>query len=375
MTDIAIVGGGPAGSSLAIMLGRRGFQVELYEQARFPRDKPCGEGLLPAGVDVLRELGVEQLVGGRPLLGVQYHVGERSARAEFAPDAQGCSRYGLGQRRLRLDETLWNAAAATPGVQARQGHRVTGPLIEDGKVSGVVVEGQPCRARWVVAADGSASTLRRRLGLEQTPGPHRLGVRAHFRLAAGQIVPADIQIFLRHGYEIYVTPLPEGEVLVALLSHRDAVSGSVKSAFRRWLQNEPKLMALLEGAEAVSEIAGRAPLMRATSKSTTFPNITFLGDAATSVDPITAGGMSLALVSSELLAREVPAMLRGSNEALARFESRRAKAVRIHRLMGGCLLSLGRSPRIAGWALSLMRARKDWMDALVDLAAQGPTHD
>jgi len=61
--DVLIAGGGVAGASLAIMLGRAGMNVELYDRRRFPRDKPCGEGLMPAGVAVLRRLGLGAAVG------------------------------------------------------------------------------------------------------------------------------------------------------------------------------------------------------------------------------------------------------------------------------------------------------------------------
>lgn len=372
MIDVAIVGGGPAGSALAVFLGRQGLDVALYDQARFPREKPCGEGLLPAGVEVLRQLGLAASVGGRPLFGVRYHVGERHARAGFSVDAQGCVRHGIGQRRARMDRVLWDAAAGTPGVAAQQGVRVSAPLIEHGTVTGVVVDGSCVRARWVVAADGSHSTLRRQLDLERTHRPLRVGVRSHFRLAAGRSAPSDIQIFLRRGYEIYVTPLPQAELLVALLSRHDVIDGSVKAAFSSKVRLEPLLSALLDGAEQVSEISGRSPLLRATRRSAAPPRLTFLGDASTAVDPITAGGMSLALVSARLLSRELPAMLSGDTNAQRRFEHARDKAVRIHRMLGGCLLSLGTSPLVSGWALSLMRARRDWMEALVDLAATGP---
>ncbi len=56
MSDVLISGGGVAGSTLAILLGRRGLQVELFERGHFPREKPCGEGLMPAGVAVLNRL-------------------------------------------------------------------------------------------------------------------------------------------------------------------------------------------------------------------------------------------------------------------------------------------------------------------------------
>ena len=56
--DVVIVGGSVAGSALAILLGRSGVQVELYEQHAFPRDKACAEGLMPAGAAVLGRLGL-----------------------------------------------------------------------------------------------------------------------------------------------------------------------------------------------------------------------------------------------------------------------------------------------------------------------------
>ena len=53
--DVLIAGGGIAGSTLAVLLGRAGLRVALYEERRFPREKPCGEGLMPAGVRVLHQ--------------------------------------------------------------------------------------------------------------------------------------------------------------------------------------------------------------------------------------------------------------------------------------------------------------------------------
>jgi 2-polyprenyl-6-methoxyphenol hydroxylase-like FAD-dependent oxidoreductase len=102
------------------------------------------------------------------------------------------------------------------------GARIDAPLVERGRVTGVIVDGDVRRARWVVAADGSSSTLRRELGMERTVRRRRVGVRAHFRLARREAFH-DIQIFMRSGYELYVTPLPRGEVLVAALAFQDAV--------------------------------------------------------------------------------------------------------------------------------------------------------
>jgi len=74
MFDVAIAGGGIAGSALAILLGRQGLSVGLFERGTFPREKACGEGLMPGGVAVLRRLGLADAVGGAPFHGVHYHL-------------------------------------------------------------------------------------------------------------------------------------------------------------------------------------------------------------------------------------------------------------------------------------------------------------
>ena len=365
MTDVIIVGAGPAGASLAVALGRQGLTVELYEQATFPRDKACGEGLLPAGRRVLRSLGLEALVGGEPLLGVRHHVAGGSVRSAF--DAGADALCGLGQRRLRLDAALWAAAARTPHVRAHEGTRVDTLLRERGRVSGVVVDGEPRRARLVVAADGSSSLLRRKLGLERLATPRRVGIRAHFQRPAGAPKLTDIEIFLRDGYELYVTPLPHNELLVAALARQDIAERDLRGSFARWIAREPSLCTWLEGAARTSELMGRAPLV-SSSAGREPPGLILLGDAAASVDPITAGGLSLALQSAELLASHARGLLAESPLARRRFDRERARAVRVHRWLATSVLALAARPRVTELARRGFDAYPNALHALVSLA-------
>ena len=71
VTDVLIVGAGPAGSAAAIGLARHGRSVVLLDRSAFPREKACGEGLMPAGVAALARLGVN--VSGAPFRGVRYN--------------------------------------------------------------------------------------------------------------------------------------------------------------------------------------------------------------------------------------------------------------------------------------------------------------
>ena len=101
--DVTIVGGGPAGSVLAVALARQGVRVVLYEKARHPRLKPCGEGLLPHGVAALQEIvGVPDVPRVR---GLRFRAGEVSVNADFPVG------YGLVVRRDKFD------APSPPSVQ------------------------------------------------------------------------------------------------------------------------------------------------------------------------------------------------------------------------------------------------------------------
>src|SRR5262249_37466553 len=160
---------------------------------------PCGEGLMPSGVAVLERLGLLAAVGGCRPEGVRYHgfglMAESTFPAIRSPASRGPAGVGaparmLTQRRLRLDDALVAAARATPGVGVFEDAAVEGAAVEAGRAVGLRVGGEVRRAGLVVGADGIVSRVRRSLGLDGRPrGPARVGVRAHFRLAAGRPAP------------------------------------------------------------------------------------------------------------------------------------------------------------------------------------------
>jgi hypothetical protein len=71
--------------------------VELFEQGRFPKEKQCGEGLMPAGVAVLERMGLADIVGGAPFDGVPYHLNNLTAEGR-SPETHGMPFAGRGQR-------------------------------------------------------------------------------------------------------------------------------------------------------------------------------------------------------------------------------------------------------------------------------------
>jgi flavin-dependent dehydrogenase len=328
--------------------------VELFERGVFPKEKPCGEGLMPAGVGVLERHGLADVVGGAPFLGVRYYAGALVAEGRF-PAIAGLPAAGRGQRRYRLDHALFDAAAATPGVCAHAGVRVDAPIRTGGRVAGLVVEGQPRHAPLVVVADGLRSPLRRQLGLDgPPPRRRRVGLRTHYRLAPGQAQPPWVEVFLGRGHELYVTPLPGDEILVAGLAEQGAVTGGAAAAMRRWVAEQPILCARLEGAEQLTALIGMAPLASRV-RAGVAPGAVLLGDAAGFLDPITGGGMAQALLSAELLAGYLARRPNG-DAWLYEFERARRTLLRDYRILTHMVLGLAAHPWLARGTLRLMRA-------------------
>jgi menaquinone-9 beta-reductase len=164
--DVVIVGAGPAGSTTALALlqanpGLAG-RVVLLEKARFPREKPCAGAMGARGDAVLREPGIEVDVPSARVDGILLLGAESEASASHGA-------IGRVVRRIELDHALARAAASR-GVELRDGVRVDD--VHDEGPAGVVVETRagPLRARVVVGCDGVGSLVRKKLG----QGPGRL---------------------------------------------------------------------------------------------------------------------------------------------------------------------------------------------------------
>ncbi|MEZ5397190.1 MAG: NAD(P)/FAD-dependent oxidoreductase, partial [Bryobacterales bacterium] len=202
-TDVLIVGGGPAGLATAIAARLQGLDAMVVDAADAPVDKCCGEGILPDGVDALRELGVAIPSDSGRFHGIRFFDADRMAEGRFG-DASG-----FGIRRTLLGQLLL-ARAGELGVDLRYGARVHG-------VQGAVVQVDSRRicARWIVGADGFRSHVRRWADLNAGAASQqtRCGFRRHFEV---EQAPDFVEVYWREGFQVFVTPVGPRAVGVAM---------------------------------------------------------------------------------------------------------------------------------------------------------------
>src|ERR1022692_1818250 len=130
-TEVVVVGAGPSGATTALLIAREGHDVVLVDRARFPRDKACGEGIMPPGVAALRRMHLYEgalASGAQPIRGVTYRqLGARtSVHVPFPVPPDGGPANGLGVRRTSFDSVLVEAVRAEPRATVREAERVTG---------------------------------------------------------------------------------------------------------------------------------------------------------------------------------------------------------------------------------------------------------
>ena len=349
--DVLVVGGGPAGMAAGIAFGRAGLRTLVCERGSLPADKPCGEGVMPTGLEYLERLGVSAYLDQdhtRPFSGIHYlSTSGAGASARFAEGpGQGIRRTELSRafcERARTIDAL-EVCSRTPVTLGLRGPNGTEAWLDGRKVT----------ARLIVGADGLRSEVRRWAGLQGVSHQkRRFAVQQHFRCEPWSEY---VEVHWAGDAEAYVTPCGREEVGVAVLwaaEEKKSVGGQRLMA--SMLSRFPRLSASLQGAETSAEARAIGP-MHQVARSPVSDGVGLVGDASGYLDAITGEGISLALAQVQALYDSIGSWMLSNNSApsareLQGYSRRISGMVRQHRLITRLVLFLSRNPRLAERAI------------------------
>jgi flavin-dependent dehydrogenase len=307
MVDAVVVGGGPAGSTCALLLARAGLSVTLVERATFPRRKVCGEYLNSGAVAALERIGVlgEVRAQAFALHGVRL-VPPRAPAVElpFSSGALSCARETLDAILLR--------SAVYAGVTVVHG-RVEDVLRDRGRIDGVWVRNDDgtayeVRARWTVGADGCGSVIARRAGLVRRSWQRpRFAVGGHYT-GFGDL-GGFVEMYVGTGAYFALNPLGHDMTNVMVVVPKTSLaswSGFVDEGVAGKAAELGRGHRSFAAAQRVGTRAAYGPLAHSV-RAPIARGAVLIGDAAGFLNPFTGQGVFLALTSAENAARAIVA--------------------------------------------------------------------
>jgi flavin-dependent dehydrogenase len=365
--EVVVVGAGPAGAATAARLASAGHGVLLLDREAFPRAKPCGECVSPAGVRALRELGALPSVlqePHAPLVGWRVHPGA-------APPFQGTfpvAEPGLGITRERLDGRLLEHARRS-GATVRAPARVADLVRVGGRVAGVRLggedEGELLTARLVVGADGLRSVVVRRLGLvRRAPRLRKLALTAHLLGLSDLDDRGELHVF-PWGC-VGLAPVGAGEANVTVVVP-DSESARVAGGRERYFDDVVRGVDRLHRAARAGTVLATGPFDWPV-RTAIADGALLVGDAAGYYDPFTGQGIYRALKGAELAARAAEDALRRddlSAASLAGYERERRRAFVPGQRLQRVIEAFVSRPRLLRLAARRLRSRPELADALV----------
>ena len=330
--SVLVVGGGPAGSSVAFWLARAGHEVSLVEKKEYPRDKTCGDGLTPRAILQLEDMGFDFDVSEfHRITGLRSYAGDDLMLEMDWPDHSRFPNWGGVMRRRDLDQQVARLAEKE-GVLIQEKTTAT-PVIEDGLLQSVALanggETEVVHPDITVIADGSMNRFGRELGTARRRDyPMGLAARGYYASPRSKDPFLESQLDLRDssgatmpGYG-WVFPLGDGTVNVGV---------GLLSTFERWkhvntthmmsdyVAVAPDYWELSEESRLTKPVGGK--LTMSYSKGPLVgANWVTIGDAAGAINPWNGEGISYAYETGRIAAMHIgEAIGTGDNGLLRRY--------------------------------------------------------
>jgi flavin-dependent dehydrogenase len=335
-TEIAIVGGGPAGAGLAIRLARAGHEVVLFERWPQVRWRACGVFASPLTRPRLRAVGLssgelDTLIRPISALVLESTDGVRCRLDYDMPHACGFDR-------VALDGTLLEHARAS-GAQVRLGAVVRSvrlPVRQGEPASLVVSESGDggaatvtWRARLVVGADGPQSLVARSAGVARALPIRRAGITFHRQDPGAAAAGATMEgrLLLGVGWYVGIAPVPGGRVNVGIVIGESQLrrglrdGGGLASVSQEILDQFPGPRDAWQAAPPTDELMVALPLAHRVTRAHG-AGFLLVGDACGFIDPLSGEGIHRALVSSEFAAAAIENWSAGDGSALEEYDRR-----------------------------------------------------
>jgi geranylgeranyl reductase family protein len=193
--DVIVSGAGPAGSTCAIFLGKKGRRVLVLEKEKFPRDKICADNKTWKCTDIVKELGLWKQFQKLPKAEIHgVLVASPAGNEMYTPLHESDIRekgYWFNVRRKVFDNMLAQAAKKEKTVIFKENCNVISPIWKKDQVVGVKYEDKRGKiheayAKVVVGADGSTSPIAHAVGhTPQVKGRYATNIRAYFENVQG----------------------------------------------------------------------------------------------------------------------------------------------------------------------------------------------
>jgi geranylgeranyl reductase family protein len=333
--EIIIVGGGPAGSSAATMLGKAGRKILLIDKGHFPREKTCGDGMTFKCLPVLKKLGIAADFAAQSVRTSGYRIffsdGTEISVRKRLPDEQAVVYL---MPRFVFDNLLLEHAKNHSSVRVAETTTVSQALVQGQRVIGVetVANGKTASrfyAPLVIDASGVDSRLAAQFnGAPRNFQEHALTVRGYYDGVAGldDLVEFVFDDRILPGY-FWIFPIGPRAANVGcgtfqhLIVQQDI---NLRELFMDFVEHHPAGRRLKTAKLRGPLKGGKIPL-GFDQHSRVRDGIMFCGDAAGFCDPLTAEGISFALESGMMAGEVAVAALAENNfdrDFLSRYDRR-----------------------------------------------------